>query len=147
MGAGLIEQDAALAVTLTAAGRRVGFLSCTTVNGDFVNDALPASGPAPAGTPASEAWQYELRALRARLDLYHFDDTNPTEDPESTLLRSIDLTLPIVPGDGAWDEALADFPSDVLDPIGGRRPNALLSTSCSRDPRKTSRSLSSTTSR
>jgi poly-gamma-glutamate capsule biosynthesis protein CapA/YwtB (metallophosphatase superfamily) len=61
-GAGLDEAAAAEACTVTAAGIRIGFLSYTTVNGDFVNDSLPsATDPVPAGLDPAEAWQYELR--------------------------------------------------------------------------------------
>ncbi len=65
---GGIDIDDARAVEFVdhaAGGYRVGFLSYTSVNGDFVNDRLP-SGPSvvvPPDLPASEEWQYELRSF------------------------------------------------------------------------------------
>jgi poly-gamma-glutamate capsule biosynthesis protein CapA/YwtB (metallophosphatase superfamily) len=63
-GAGL-TRDAALQPVLVAAGdQTVGFVSMTTVTGDYVNDHLPAATAiAPADLLAADAWQYESRTF------------------------------------------------------------------------------------
>ncbi|SDW48820.1 Poly-gamma-glutamate biosynthesis protein CapA/YwtB (capsule formation), metallophosphatase superfamily [Amycolatopsis xylanica] len=43
-----------------------------------------------------------------RVTSYHFDDSDPTEDPDSRLLRDIDRTTQ-VPSDGAWHEISFDL--------------------------------------
>jgi poly-gamma-glutamate capsule biosynthesis protein CapA/YwtB (metallophosphatase superfamily) len=58
-----------------------------------------------------------------RLELYHFDDLNPTEDPESTPLGEV--SLPFTAQHGIHDLWL-DLPASALDPIGGLAPNAAL---------------------
>ncbi len=64
-GAGLDDEEARRPALLRAGGIDVGFLSYTTVTGDFVNDSLPVSGdPIPAGVASSEEWQYEARPFR-----------------------------------------------------------------------------------
>ena len=61
-GAGVTPEAAALPRSIDAAGYRIGFISVTSVTGDFVNDSLPPDGtPAPTPLPPAESWQYELR--------------------------------------------------------------------------------------
>ena len=61
-GAGVTPEAAALPRTIDAAGYRIGFISVTSVTGDFVNDSLPPDGtPAPSPMPPAEFWQYDLR--------------------------------------------------------------------------------------
>ena len=57
--------------------------------------------------------------------VYHFDDTNPTEDPESQLLRTPQYILPI-PADDAWHEVLFDVPAEVFADAGLLPANAFL---------------------
>ena len=90
-------------------------------------------GPASA-VPADGVPSYSLR-FRARrtgsgetfftLDVYHFDDQNPSEDPESTLLRSVELPF-TVPADGQWRELIVDVPQPALAPSGGLAANSLM---------------------
>lgn len=62
VGAGVTETEASLPLELTVAGYRVGFLSYTTVNGDYVNDRLPDDDePEPVDLDPDDAWQYEYR--------------------------------------------------------------------------------------
>ena len=61
---------------------------------------------------------------RVRLDLYHFDDTDPTRPPETTALRAVDL--PFEANDIAWRTLDLDLPADLLDPVDGLLPNAAL---------------------
>lgn len=71
------------------------------------------------------AWlEGEPGRARLRLDLYHFDDLDPTVEPESALVRSVELPLSIPeagwqPLDIALDEAL-------FAPQDGLIPNAAL---------------------
>ncbi|MEV6238373.1 CapA family protein [Lentzea sp. NPDC051838] len=77
--------------------------------------------------PLDPSPSYSMRALVRgsatgsayfRFGVYHFDDTNPTEDPSSTLLTTI--TKPVdVPGGGAWHEVTVDLSTDDLDTAEG----------------------------
>jgi len=61
-GAGTTAEQAQAGRIIDVRGTKVGFVSATTVNGDFVNDNLPNADEAePADTPARDAWQYEAR--------------------------------------------------------------------------------------
>ena len=61
-GGGSTSSEARAGSMLDVAGRKIAFLSYTTVNGDFVNDNLPVAGDAPpADLSPDEAWQYETR--------------------------------------------------------------------------------------
>jgi hypothetical protein len=61
-GAGTTAEQAQAGRIIDVHGTKVGFVSATTVNGDFVNDNLPNADEAePADTPARDAWQYEAR--------------------------------------------------------------------------------------
>ncbi len=61
--------------------------------------------------------------LTVRLVLYYFDDLNPTEDPESTVLGEVELSAE--PGT-ATGELLLDVDPSAFAPVGGLRPNAAL---------------------
>ncbi|MFZ5481255.1 MAG: CapA family protein [Myxococcota bacterium] len=56
-----------------------------------------------------------------RLALYHFDDLDPTEEPESVLLREVELAFDPAEGGG---EVLLDLPDQAAEPVGGLEPNA-----------------------
>ena len=60
-----------------------------------------------------------------RVDLYHFDDSDPTEDPESTKIGR--LTLPFdIPRDNQWHEIeLAIEPASLVGD-NGQRANQLM---------------------
>jgi hypothetical protein len=60
-----------------------------------------------------------------RLDVYHFDDTNPTADPESSLLRSKTFPLELT-ADGEWEEVVFDIPAPVFSTSGSLEANAML---------------------
>ncbi len=63
-GAGLTASDAIRGAVIAAGSRRLGIVSVTTVNGDFVNDNLPGSDePVPVDLSEDEAWQYERRVF------------------------------------------------------------------------------------
>ncbi|MFO0588616.1 MAG: CapA family protein [Polyangiaceae bacterium] len=50
----------------------------------------------------------------ARFDVYHFDDTDPTEDPDSTLLRSVEVQIELTP-DAGWQPIDVPLPHGTLD--------------------------------
>jgi hypothetical protein len=57
--------------------------------------------------------------------VYNFDDANPTEDPESTLIRTRAFAVDL-PADDAWHDVLFDIPASVLAPAGTIEANAAL---------------------
>lgn len=59
-----------------------------------------------------------------RVAVYHFDDLDPTEDPESTLLREVELPLELAPG--GTQVLRVELDDTVLAPLGELRANALL---------------------
>lgn len=64
VGAGPDEAAAQRGVIVTAAGVKVGVLSYTSVNGDFVNDSLPLPGePRPVDLAPDDAWSYQVRTF------------------------------------------------------------------------------------
>ena len=61
-GAGTTAQQAEAGRMIDVRGTKVGVVSATTVNGDFVNDNLPgADEDEPSDLPAKDSWQYEAR--------------------------------------------------------------------------------------
>ncbi len=60
-----------------------------------------------------------------RVDLYHFDDSDPTEDPTSLQIGRITLPLD-VPRDGQWHEVELPVETDALVGTGGLRANQLM---------------------
>jgi hypothetical protein len=48
-----------------------------------------------------------------KVDLYAFDDTNPSEDPSSELIDSIEFALPLT-SDEPWKDLLFDTPQEKL---------------------------------
>jgi hypothetical protein len=76
---------------------------------------------------------YSLRAMVrrspgaspfVRLATYHVDDADPTEDPESTLLKTLERAID-VPADGRWHQVTVDIPARHLDK-GNLRGNAAM---------------------
>lgn len=64
VGAGLTAEEAERGTIVASGPLRVGVVSMTTVNGDFVNDGLPGADIAPPSDLAAEdAWQYEDRTF------------------------------------------------------------------------------------
>lgn len=106
-----------------------GYLHVQGAGGDERLDRPVARIPLPRhreeaadGTPIDPEPTYTLRAkVRAtggatpliRLTPYHFDDSDPTEDPDSTPLRDVDKPVS-VPSDGQWHEVSIDLrPQDL----------------------------------
>jgi poly-gamma-glutamate capsule biosynthesis protein CapA/YwtB (metallophosphatase superfamily) len=110
-GAGLSEDEAIRGVLLPVGDRTVGLVSATTVNGDFVNDQLPAASEVPEGDlPDRETWQYDVRrfgfgepgqpgyvadAVRIAGDAWRlFRELEPTLSPERVAELWTALTAP-----------------------------------------------------
>lgn len=63
-GAGTSAEQAQKGRIIDVRGTKVGIVSATTVNGDFVNDSLPAAEDVkPATLPAQDNWQYDERTF------------------------------------------------------------------------------------
>ena len=60
-----------------------------------------------------------------RLAFYHFDDTNPSEDPTSLPLGTAEEALE-VPPDKRWHDVVRDIPENWFDAVGGFTPNMVL---------------------
>jgi poly-gamma-glutamate capsule biosynthesis protein CapA/YwtB (metallophosphatase superfamily) len=60
-----------------------------------------------------------------RIDAYHFFDADPTEDPESTLLREMELTID-VPADGSWHHVDVPIPAAAFADEDGMTANAAM---------------------
>jgi poly-gamma-glutamate capsule biosynthesis protein CapA/YwtB (metallophosphatase superfamily) len=86
--------------------------------------AMPADGEATFSLRLSARLDGAGHAF-VRLDVYHFDDTNPTEDPESLLIRQVELAID-VPPDEAWHLLTVDLPASALEPAGPLAANAVL---------------------
>jgi len=78
--------------------------------------------------PLDPAASYELRARvrhdgdgepSLRLDLYAFDDSNPTEDPSSALVSELRMPLPVA-GDGQWHDVAIAVSAASLQTDGAR---------------------------
>jgi len=77
-------------------------------------DGVPVpADPEPAYSLHLAARLSAPASASVRIDLYHFDDSNPTEDPESTLLAALDLPLAPRPGAG-WQLLQLDLPPELL---------------------------------
>ena len=50
-----------------------------------------------------------------RVDVYYFYDADPTRDPESTLIRQVEVPFDI-PADGEWHEIDVELPSHTFSP-------------------------------
>jgi poly-gamma-glutamate capsule biosynthesis protein CapA/YwtB (metallophosphatase superfamily) len=76
--------------------------------------------PAPAYSLTALVRRPTNAAPELRFDVYHFDDSNPTEDPTSEVVAS--LTRPVdVPADGEWHRVVVDLAVADLDagPVQG----------------------------
>ena len=60
-----------------------------------------------------------------RLVVYTVDDEDPTSDPESTVIRDVELPLPVADGDG-WTPITIDLPADLFTPSDGKPADAAL---------------------
>lgn len=91
-------------------------------------EAAQALDPNPSYSVRLKARQYGTGQLRIRIDLYHFDDTNPAEDPSSDSLGAIerDIELPVADaGDRTWHDVIFDLDLSPTQ-AGGVVPNMVM---------------------
>jgi hypothetical protein len=74
----------------------------------FDADGAPVDGSA---TYSVRVWGKRVGAgiPFVRVIFYEFDDTDPTREPDSTVLETVDIQLPLV-NDGQWHELWVDLP-------------------------------------
>ncbi len=60
-----------------------------------------------------------------RLDIYRFEDSDPLSDPESQLIRRVEVPLPMEHSD-AWQQLETLVPPGTFDPVDGVEPNAVM---------------------
>lgn len=91
---------------------------------------LYAGAGAPADGPATYSLRFKAKftgtgQTRFTFDVYNFDDANPSEDPESFLIRTVELPF-LLPNDGDWREAIVDLPSIIFAPFGALPANSTM---------------------
>jgi poly-gamma-glutamate capsule biosynthesis protein CapA/YwtB (metallophosphatase superfamily) len=94
-------------------GMRVGLVSATTVNGDFVNDSLPpADEPMADDTPLRDQWQYEARAFRygAAGDPAYVRPANRRPGEMWTEFAALESNLDTTAASGLWHEITRVYP-------------------------------------
>ncbi|XVS61706.1 CapA family protein [Actinosynnema sp. CA-299493] len=75
--------------------------------------AVPTD-PAPSYSLVARVRRSSTAAAEARFDVYHFDDSNPAEDPTSEVVAT--YTKPVdVPADGQWHQVVVDLAVSELD--------------------------------
>lgn len=90
--------------------------------------AAQALDPDPSYSVRLKARQYGTGQLRIRIDLFHFDDTNPAEDPSSESLGQIerDIELPVAESDDrTWHDVAFDIDLSPTQ-AGGVTPNMVM---------------------
>jgi poly-gamma-glutamate capsule biosynthesis protein CapA/YwtB (metallophosphatase superfamily) len=142
----VLEAPRKIVVVAADAARGVGYLrlerAASNVDPVSVRPvarvALPehrwyAGAAGEPATPLDPPATYSIRARARltgdgepalRLDLYAFDDTNPTEDPSSLPIGELQVTLPLA-ADGRWHDVEIDVPADALED-GGVRANMVM---------------------
>jgi hypothetical protein len=93
----------------------------------------PAAEQEAAGRPLDPEPRYSVwlvgrlrggGAPSIRLDLYAFDDTDPTEAPTSIRIARHELALPLKPN-GRWQKVEVDIPAGALS-VGSERANMMM---------------------
>lgn len=91
---------------------------------------LYVSAGAPADGPATYSLRFKAKytgagQTRFTFDVYNFDDANPSEDPESFLIRTVELPF-LLPDDGLWRETIVDMPAIIFAPFGALPANSTM---------------------
>ncbi|MEU4745117.1 CapA family protein, partial [Actinosynnema sp. NPDC023658] len=75
--------------------------------------AVPTD-PEPSYSLVTKVRRSSSATAEARFDIYHFDDSNPAEDPTSEVVAT--YTKPVdVPADGQWHQVVVDLSLSELD--------------------------------
>ena len=113
VGAGTSAAQAQAGLMISVAGMKVGVVSGTTVNGDFVNDSLPTeTEPQPAAIATKDAWQYSTRAFR----FGHLGDANYVAPANRragavwALFQQLDATLSSDQSAALWAAVVDTYP-------------------------------------
>ena len=85
------------------------------------------------GTPLDPPARYRFEAMvraangtpMVRFDVYHFDDTDPTAEPVSDLIRRVEIPVGS-PIDQGWETVTLDLPHDLFVADGGREANSVM---------------------
>ncbi len=82
--------------------------------------------------PASYSIEMDVRRIRGesafmRIDLFHVDDADPTRDPVSTKLRSVELPI-VVPENGEWNRVALPVDDKYFEPVDGQSVGAAMMT-------------------
>ena len=88
------------------------------------DDGRPADAP-PSYTISLDARRERGEEPELRLVVYTVDDEDPTSDPESTVIRDVEIPLPVADGDG-WTPITIELPADVFAPVDGKTADAAL---------------------
>jgi poly-gamma-glutamate capsule biosynthesis protein CapA/YwtB (metallophosphatase superfamily) len=88
------------------------------------DDGRPADA-APTYTISLDASRTRGEEPQLRLVVYTVDDEDPTTDPESTVIRDLDLPLPVDDGAG-WTPITIELPADTFGPVDGKTADAAL---------------------
>jgi poly-gamma-glutamate capsule biosynthesis protein CapA/YwtB (metallophosphatase superfamily) len=88
------------------------------------DDGRPADA-SPSYTISLDARRERGEEPELRLVVYTVDDEDPTSDPESTVIRDVELPLPVADGDG-WTPITIELPADLFTPSGGQPADAAL---------------------
>jgi poly-gamma-glutamate capsule biosynthesis protein CapA/YwtB (metallophosphatase superfamily) len=88
------------------------------------DDGRPADAEA-RYTIALDARRERGEQPELRLVLYTVDDEDPTSDPESTVLRDVELPLPVGDG-GEWAPVTVELPDELFEPVDGQPVEAAL---------------------
>ena len=81
------------------------------------DDGRPADA-APSYTISLDALRERGEEPELRLVVYTVDDEDPTSDPESTVIRDVEIPLPVTDGDG-WNPMTIELADDIF--ASGRR--------------------------
>ncbi|WP_156213725.1 CapA family protein [Lentzea aerocolonigenes] len=96
----------------------------------------------PNSAPADPEPSYSVRAMVRgtgsesayfRFDVYHFDDSDPTEDPDSVVLTTITRAVQ-VPSDGGWHQVTIDLTTNDLTTPDGAGNMIMMYTGLNRAP-------------
>ncbi|MCE9581417.1 MAG: CapA family protein [Planctomycetes bacterium] len=92
---------------------------------DLGGGVVAALDPVPSRSMRFHAAASGVVNASVIVDLYNFDDANPTEDPTSVFLKTVEIPFTTT-SDDAWREILVDFSASDFAPSGGLAANMAL---------------------
>lgn len=79
----------------------------------------------PSYTISLDAFRERGEEPELRLVVYTVDDEDPTSDPESTVIRDVEIPLPVTDGNG-WNPTTIELPDDIFASVDGKPADAAL---------------------